>query len=65
MNEQIYEMIAKKHRTTVDNVKEEMQKVINAAYEKPNIYAQTVPREKNIPSIDEFVSFVCGRILRG
>jgi len=63
MNDLIYEQIARKNGTTTENVKREIQAMINATYKKPNAYAQSVPRENDVPTIEEFTSFIFMEIL--
>ena len=62
LNRKDYRKIAKKHGITVREVKRDMQEVINSAYENPNFYANCVPRESDIPTIDEFVVYMVNRI---
>ena len=62
MNEKIYKDIAKKYGVSVEEVKREMQKAIDAAYLFPNDEAKKVPRKGDAPTIDEFVTYAVDKI---
>lgn len=58
MNHNIYKKIAKKHGTTVEKVKEEMELAIKEAYINPTVLAQQVSKEGDVPTPDELIDFV-------
>ena len=55
--ESIYKEIAKKHGISVEEVKREMQKAIEAAFIFTSDDADNIPREGEIPTIDEFIDY--------
>lgn len=57
----IYKKIAKKHGVTPAEVERDMKEAIQAAYFKPTLYAQCVPREGDIPTPEEFISYAAKR----
>ena len=58
IHKSVFQRIAEKHGVTVEEVKKDMQEAIDAAYENPNVNAETVPRRNDIPTIDEFIEYV-------
>lgn len=58
----IYRQIAKKKRVSISEVKRDMQAAINAAYNNPNSYANSVSRKSEIPTIEEFVNYTSNRV---
>lgn len=59
---QIFTEIANKYGVSVDEVKQEMQAAINAIYDDLNSHAKNVLYENDIPTIEEFLSFVLEQI---
>jgi len=62
MSKNIYKEIAKKYGVSVMEVKKEMQAAINAAYISPTSEAENVPRNNEIPIIEEFIDYAVGKI---
>lgn len=62
MNRQIYKKIAKQNKTTIAQVKKEMQAAIDEVYVKPTFHANCIPCEGDIPTIDEFIEYCVTRI---
>jgi len=57
----IYREIAKKHGVSVSEVKREMEKAKNEAYENPNFHADCVVRKNEIPTMEEFITHLANR----
>lgn len=63
MNKKIYKQIAKKHGVTWQEVRDDMQKALNHAYEDPNrtilniVRQKEVPRTGEIPTPEEFIKY--------
>ena len=57
MDERAYKRAAKKFGISVDELKEEIQKAINNAYENPNPAALCIPRKGAVPTVEELVEF--------
>jgi len=57
MYKKIYQAVAKKHNTTPEDVKREMQKSIDDACKDPNCPILRIPHKGDIPTIDEFLNF--------
>lgn len=53
----IYRKIAKENGISIKEVKNEIEKAIAFAYLSPNDFALKIPKKKEIPTIDEFISF--------
>ena len=64
MNQLFYEKIAKEFGVTAEDVKIEMQKAINAAYDDPNEEAERIPRRDEVPNIEEFVDYIVSKIAK-
>ncbi len=70
MNRKLLRQIAKEHGVTVEEVRRDMQAAIDATYQNPdrnlmNIKAQNaVPRKGEIPTVDEFVGYVAGEVIK-
>jgi len=58
MNRKIYREIAIKNKTSIKEVKQEMQAAINYAYVNPNAQAMSLPRKNAIPTIEEVVEYM-------
>ena len=58
IHKSVFQRIAEEHGVTVGEIKKDMQKAIDAAYENPNVNAETVPRRNDIPTIDEFIRYI-------
>jgi len=65
MNRKIYKAIAKKHGISVEEVKREMQKAVDAAYVFPSAEAESVPRAGEKPTIEEFIDYSVKKIKGG
>lgn len=57
MNRAVYRKVARQHKISVAEVKQEMQLAINSAYVTPNAAALAVPRKGAIPTPDEFIDY--------
>ena len=62
MNRKIYRQVAKKHGVSVAQVKREMQKAIDSAYENPTAEAKSVNCKGNTPTADELINHVVQKI---
>jgi len=62
MNRSDYRKIAHKHGISIKEVKSDMKKAIDEAYENPNFHARCVHKEGEKPTIDEFVNHIARRI---
>lgn len=59
----IYKKIAKAHGVSVEEVKRDMQGAINEAYAKPNLYANCVERQNEIPTPEELITHLSNRVI--
>lgn len=70
MNKKIYKQIAKKHGVTWQEVRDDMQKALNHAYEDPNrnilnvVRQKEVPRKGENPTPEEFIKYAKGETIR-
>ena len=62
MNRKIYRQVAKKNKVSVQEVKREMQKAIDAAYENPTSEAREVKYKGDKPTAEEIISHVVQKI---
>ena len=53
----LFKEIAKENKTSVNAVKKEIRKAIDATYENSNPYADSIPCKGEIPTIEEFLDF--------
>ena len=60
--QKLYKKIAKKYGVSVGEVERDMKEAINSTFIKPNIYAQTISRENEIPTPNEFIKHVAKRV---
>ena len=61
-DEKMYKAIAKKYGVSVEEVKREMQKAIDAAYLFPNYEVEKIPHKGETPTIDEFIKNAVDKI---
>lgn len=68
----IYRKIAREHGVSVEEVKEDMQAAIAAAYGNPPkdggitaAYQRQVPRKGEIPTPEEFIRYAAGKARKG
>ena len=63
----VYRKVARKYGVTVEEVKREMQSAIDETYKSPDnnditkAYQDRVPREGEIPTVDEFIHYVSNK----
>jgi len=63
----VYRKVARKYGVTVEEVKREMQSAINETYNNPDnnditkAYQNKVPREGEIPTVDEFIRYTSNK----
>lgn len=62
MNRSVLRKIAKQNGVTVAEVRREMQRAIEAAYENPNAAALAVPRKGDVPTPEEFIDYCVGKL---
>ncbi|WP_304508612.1 sporulation initiation factor Spo0A C-terminal domain-containing protein [Anaerotignum sp.] len=67
VNRKMYRKIAKEEGLTIAEVKREMQLVLENAYNNSNngvikAYQNQVPRRDEVPTPDEFIRFVVGKV---
>lgn len=68
-NRSIYRKIARKHKVSVREVKQDMQDAINHAYQNTaphntvtQAYQNRVPRKGEIPTVDEFIRYASATV---
>jgi hypothetical protein len=62
MDRKVYKQIARKYGVSVAEVRRDMQAAINEAYENPNAAALAVPKKGAIPTPEEFISHIAGKV---
>lgn len=62
MNRSILRKIAKENGVSVDEIRREMQAAIEAAYVNPNKAALSMPRKREVPTPEEFITHCVGII---
>ena len=63
ISKEIFEAIAKENGVSVEKLKSEMQKAIDAAYVFPTPGADEIPRKNAVPMVDEFINYAIGRLV--
>ena len=63
ISKEIYRAIADKHGMSIEELKNEMQKAIAAAYVFPSPEADEIPRKNAVPMVDEFINYAIGRLI--
>ena len=64
-NEQkIYRKVARKNGVSVKQVREGIQEAINAVYINPNEEAQKILRQGSVPTSDEMIDYMAGKVKR-
>lgn len=53
-----FKRTAKIYGVSKKEVMDEINKAIAAAYENPNSFAKSVPREGEVPTVDEILNFI-------
>jgi len=63
MNREIYRKVAREHGVTVKEVKDGMQKAIDATYVNPTFQGKSVKRKGEKPTPDELINDIASKIL--
>lgn len=65
MNRKIYRKIARKYGVSIQEVKRDMQEVVDETYKNPTFHARCVFCEGEKPTVDEFVNHLARRVKLG